>query len=372
MDLLPEMLATHLNRSRVSAVLLRPPLIPRLSRFGGNGRWLTSDRIINRFWDYPRWLRARTSTSDVFHVIDHSYAHLARALPAGRVVVTCHDTDAFRPLVFDTDRGSKLPLFLVRRILDGLQRAAIIACVSETTRSELVEWGLVPRDRTEVVLNGVHECFSPHPDVASDRVAASLIGPAEHVDLLHVGSTISRKRIDLLLRVLKEVSAVVPSVRLLRVGGSLSAAQQRMACELDVERRIVTLPFITREVLAAVYRRAALVLLPSEREGFGLPLIEAMASGTPVVATALPVLREVGGPAACYAPLGDVAAWRETVTSLLAERAADDEAWQARRARCVRHSAVFSWTRYATGMEALYARLSGVPCAEGASAVAHR
>ena len=64
---------------------------------------------------------------------------------------------------------------------------------------------------------------------------------------------------------------------------------------LGLGHNIRVLPFVDRPVLAALYRRASLVLLPSEREGFGLPLVEAMACGISVVASDLPVLREVGG-----------------------------------------------------------------------------
>ena len=66
------------------------------------------------------------------------------------------------------------------------------------------------------------------------------------------------------------------------------------------------MPLLDRDELADLYRRAALVLLPSDREGFGLPVVEAMACGTPVVASDIPALREIGGDAAAYCAPGDV------------------------------------------------------------------
>ena len=174
---------------------------------GVNGRPLTIDRIINRFYDYPRWLTAETVRADVFHLVDHSYAHLVSALPRGRVVVTCHDTDAFRGLLGDGVSESRLPRRLARRVLDGLRAADIVACVSETTRRELVTLGLVPADRTEVVVNGVHPACSPRPDAAADRAAAAMLGPVRGPELLHVGSTIARKRIDVLLKVFHAIAA---------------------------------------------------------------------------------------------------------------------------------------------------------------------
>jgi glycosyltransferase involved in cell wall biosynthesis len=183
-----------------------------------------------------------------------------------------------------------------------------------------------------------------------------LLGPGPSLDLLHVGSTIPRKRIDVVLRTLALVRVAHPEARLVRVGGVLTASQAGLARELGVADAILTLPFIDRRTLAAVYRRAALVLLPSEREGFGLPLIEALACGTPVVATALPVLQEVGADAATYAPLGDARAWCGAVVELLRERTGNPEAWIARRTRGLARAGAFSWSAYASRMTAIYER----------------
>ena len=117
---------------------------------------------------------------------------------------------------------------------------------------------------------------------------------------------------------------------------------------------IVFLPVIDRRVLAAVYRRAALVLQPSEAEGFGLPVAEAMACGTPVVASDLPVLREVGGDAAEYCPVGAVDVWAEAVLSLLAERRDQPKAWEMRRQRALARSRRFSWTAHVHDLIEMY------------------
>jgi glycosyltransferase involved in cell wall biosynthesis len=368
MDLVAEMLLVHVGESdrSIEPVLLRPGLRSRVGRLiGANGRPPTIDRIINRFYDYPRWLRMQTDRADVFHLLDHSYAHLVNSLPRGRVVVTCHDTDAFRRLFNDGAGESRLPRRFVRRILDGLRRADMVACVSETTRRELVTLGLVPVGRTEVVVNGVHPTCSPLADPTADQAAARLLGPVAGPELLHVGSTISRKRIDVLLKVFQAVAATRLDARLLRVGGPFTRGQTRLASELGIADRIIVLPFLDRPVLAAVYRRAALVLQPSEREGFGLPLIEAMACGTPVVASDIDVLREVGGEAVSYAPVGDIETWSRLIGGLLDERASHSAAWMGRRTLALARASQFSWTNYARQMEALYARLPGVQTLNG-------
>jgi glycosyltransferase involved in cell wall biosynthesis len=120
---------------------------------------------------------------------------------------------------------------------------------------------------------------------------------------------------------------------------------------------ILTLPFLDRATLAAVYRRSALVLLPSDREGFGLPVLEALACGTPVVASDIEALREVGGDAVTYCPVGDVACWRASILELLQARRRPAE-WAARRDAGIARAAAFSWSRYTREIAALYRRLA--------------
>jgi glycosyltransferase involved in cell wall biosynthesis len=128
---------------------------------------------------------------------------------------------------------------------------------------------------------------------------------------------------------------------------------------LQLSESILTLPFLDREVLAAVYRRAALVLHPSDAEGFGMPLLEAMGSGTPVVASDLQVLREIGGEAAIFCPVADVSTWQDTIAELLAERNSDPQRWAARQAAGLARAAEFSWAEYARKMVPIYQALSG-------------
>jgi glycosyltransferase involved in cell wall biosynthesis len=117
------------------------------------------------------------------------------------------------------------------------------------------------------------------------------------------------------------------------------------------------LPLLPREVVAAVYRRATILLLPSEREGFGLPVVEAMASGTPVVASDLGVLRELGGNAVEYCPVGDVASWAETSVRLIRESKNLQAVWDRRRGSGVERASQYSWTECARHMVELYDRM---------------
>jgi glycosyltransferase involved in cell wall biosynthesis len=369
MDLVAERLIETFRRDfagEIEGVALRPAMRRRFTRLPGaaaHPRARILDRLANRHFDYPRWLSRHRDGFDVFHVVDHSYAQLVNALPADRTVVTCHDMDAFRCVLFpEQEHRSAAYRVLARRTIAGLRRAARVACDSAAVRDELLASGLVDPARLRVIRNGVDDLFSPDPDAEADARAQDLLGDrAATIDVLHVGSVIPRKRIDVLLRAFAVMLRAEPRARLVRVGGALTVDQVRQAEQLGIEARLVSLPFVDTRLLAAVYRRAAVCLLPSDREGFGFPVLEALACGVPVVAADLPALRETGGEAAVYCPTGNADAFAEAALRAIASTRGPDtdpaSLLQQRHDR-VQHARRFSWHAYAAAVNTLYRKLA--------------
>jgi glycosyltransferase involved in cell wall biosynthesis len=362
MDLVADMLLAHLpavSWGSIAAIRLCPPMARRWTRVPLIGRTsgaALADRLVGRVWAYPRWLAPQAGDFDLFHIVDHSYAHLVRVLPASRTVISCHDLDAVRGALPGSRERYRPRTLLAGPILDGLALAARVVCVSEATRDELLAHRLCAADRVSVVPDGVDATCSPRPDPRADRYVDELLGPAsrDEIDLLHVGSTVGRKRIDTLLEVVARLRKQIPEVRLIRVGGEFTRLQRALAGKLGLGDGVTVLPFVERAVLAALYRRASLVLLPSEREGFGLPVVEAMACGTPVVASDLPVLHEVGGAAVSYCPVGAVPRWADCVSELISEKRTQPDRWEGRRQAAITRAARFSWSAYAAGVARLY------------------
>jgi len=323
MNLCAEMLldyARTAENTHVSAVRICPPFRRRLSALPGFGRRKlakNADRFLNRHLYFPRHLRGCREHFDFFHICDHSYSQLALELPGERTGIFCHDVDAFRSLV--EPHHEPRPAWyrwMMNRVLHGFHQAAVVFYTTSVVRDEILRLGLVTDDKLVHAPLGHAAEFTADPkaDSAADRILAGLRG---RPFLLHVGTCIPRKRVDFLLRVFATVRMRLPNLRLVKVGGTWSADQIALIRLFGIENSISHVQKVPRSTLAVLYRRAALVMLPSDAEGFGLPVVEALACGAPLMVSDIPVLREVGGGAALYAPLLDLDYWCERVTQVL-------------------------------------------------------
>jgi len=358
MDLCGDMLLDHLPRSgplAVEAARLCPPFRRVATRLPSVGRWhaaFNADRLLNRFILFPRYARQAVRQFDLFHVADHTYAQLVHALPAGRTGVYCHDLDAFRCL-FDTVANPRPRWFraMSQRILTGLRQAAVVFHNTAAVGEEIKRAGLINPDRLVHAPLGVAPEFAPGATQPSVELPwLPEVGGQPWV--LHVGSCIARKRIDVLLDVVAAVRETVPDLRLVKVGGEWTADHRQQIARLGLAGAITHVYGLTRVELAEVYRRAPVVLIPSGAEGFGLPVIEALACGAAVVASDIPALREAGGPSAVFVPVGDVGAWSDAVAKLLADPAAAPS-----RAGRLAWAGRFTWTAHAEIIARTYHRL---------------
>ena len=146
----------------------------------------------------------------------------------------------------------------------------------------------------------------------------------------------------------------MPELTLVKVGGEWSQSQKEQIMALNIGESIVHLTQLTNRTIAALYQKSALVLMTSEAEGFGLPVIEALACGSIVMASDIPVLREVGGDAVIYCPLGDIEAWvaQSLAAIITPERFAPLDCRLAR-------AACYSWDNHAYTVVNAYLKLAG-------------
>jgi glycosyltransferase involved in cell wall biosynthesis len=366
MQLCAEMLFQTLqseHHQQLTPTAIQPKLrrtlsaLPWLKR---NKQSVNLDRALNRYYFYPAYLDRHIRDFDVFHVTDHSYAHVARNLPRDRTVVTCHDLDAFQSILHpEEQRRSKIFRELFKRTFDAMVRASCIICPSQATKDELLNNRIVCGDKIHVVPNGIdREFFVTSNRAAEEKVTAYLPRHLNKTYLLHVGSNVPRKNIEFLLHLFARIRSRWPDLHLVRVGDDFTRQQSEQIQDLNLAGAITKLPWLTTAELSATYRLVAMTLQPSLREGFGLPVAEALASGTAVVASDIPALREVGGAAAFFCRPGDLSAWTETtlhVLDLLSDLESNLRIKSANRW----HASRFSWSSHARETANIYRRMIG-------------
>lgn len=255
---------------RLAAVTRRPDLVPEDVEAV---ELRTGSQELRMAWTLPRLLRRLGA--DLSHT---QYAVPLRApCPC---VVTVHDLSFARAPEL---MGWKDRLVFGRVVPRSVRRAACVLTVSERSRHDLVELYGVPGDRIVVTPNGVDPAF--HPPGPGELV------PADYV--LSVGAIQRRK--NQLAALAAAQAAGLPC----RVAGPAKDAS--LADELR-RRGALLEGYVDVDRLAELYRGAACLVQSSRYEGFGLPVLEAMACGTPVVAVPEPALQEVAGEAAVLVP----------------------------------------------------------------------
>ena len=281
---------------RLAAVTRHPELVPDgIEPFELRAR----HQIVRMSLQLPRLLRR----------LRPRVAHFQHALPlglSGLSVVTVHD------LSFERDpglMGLRDRLVFQAAVPRSARRASRVIVVSEQTKRDLIEHSGVPAERIVVVPNGVGEPFGPDGPHANGKPYALVVGSLE-------------PRKDPLTAV--EGFALLGSDELRLVfagpdrgdGVAARAAAERRGLAGRVEFK----GHVSGEELAALYRGAACLVFPSRDEGFGLPLLEAMASGTPVVATRAGALPEIAGEAAILVEPGNPVELAGGIERALADR----------------------------------------------------
>src|SRR5579872_949996 len=228
---------------------------------------------------------------------------IPRALPC-RYVMTVHDMlDHMSRSREQNGFWRSLHFQLTKRVLSG---AARIFAVSNFTRNEIEKWFEIPPDRIEVVYNAIDERFLHGHATEADRDLIARRYQVTYPFLLYAGRVSAHKNV---VRMIEAFSALktelereqaYPDLKLIIIGDDLSGNPdlRRTVVRSGVQNDVRFLGFVPIDVLRIFYDEAKIFVFPSLYEGFGLPPLEAMAHGTPVVTSNVSSLPEVVGNAA--------------------------------------------------------------------------
>ena len=286
--------------------------------------------------------------------IVHSMTYCAPRLRRRRLVVTIYD------LTFVTHPEYHLPAN-VEHCLTGtrraIERADALVTISEASRHDLLEHFKVDDDRIVVTHLAADPAVTRVTDALRREAVRRRYGLPERF-VLFLGALEPRKN---LVRLLEAFAALAPPVRqefALVVAGAqgwLNHDVRERIEKLGVQDRVHLVGYVAPQDLAALYSLATVLAYPSLSEGFGLPVLEAMACGTPVLTSNAPALREVAGDAALLVPPSDVDAIASGLTRLLEDAPLRAEL----QARGARRAPLFSWDRCARETLAVYRRVAG-------------
>jgi glycosyltransferase involved in cell wall biosynthesis len=275
---------------------------------------------IDERWLYRLWYRLRlplpvqllTGSLDLFHSPDFVLPPVSGGIPT---IVTVHDLsflhypDTFPPKLVD---------YLQRVVPWSIGRSTHVLADSVATRDDLVNLWHVPENKISVLYCGVHEQFQPITDSEKITTVRAKYNLGESPYILSVGTVQPRKNYKMLIQAFKPVAEKMPHH--LIIGGGKGWLYDGMLAEIErlgLNGRVHFIGFVDDEDLPTLYSAAALFVLPSLYEGFGIPLLEAMACGVPIISSNASSLPEVVGETAVLLSPLRPNAWTAAMLQLL-------------------------------------------------------
>jgi glycosyltransferase involved in cell wall biosynthesis len=284
----------------------------------------------------------------------HAPAYTAPFWSAVPVVLTIHDVSYARHPAWFPYRQDALRRAFYRRCALG---ATIVITDSEFSASEIQAAYGIDRHRIVVVPLGVDGSFQTIGGAGPSPLPAGVSGPY----VLHVGDLHERRNLPMVVAAVLEARRHGPlsALRLVLAGVDRGVGDEvaAVAARAGMPDALVRLGSVEEEALRALYRSALALVYPSRYEGFGLPLLEAMACGTPVLASRAASIPEVVGDAGLLLNPHDSAEWTEAIVRI----AGDETLRGTLRASGLARAATFTWSRTARQTLEVYRRVVGSP-----------
>jgi len=293
-----------------------------------------------------RLSRLIRSQDDIVHLPNQNFARFALFIK-NPYIVTVHDLIRFSLGFAQETITEKI---LLKLDIRGIKRASYIIAVSKHTKNDLIQYLKIPDGRISVIYNGIdHSIFKPYTVKLLDKPY-----------ILYVGSERSRKNLSRLFEAFAKLKGEFPELKLVKVGISGRSKEyrketMRMLNSLGLTGDVIFVEYITELDLAYYYSSAALLAFPSLYEGFGFPLLEAMACGCPVVTSNTSSLPEIVGEAGITVNPYDTDSLAQAMRQVLTDNKLRDDMVRKGLEQAKR----FSWEKAARETLEVYNKVAG-------------
>jgi len=248
------------------------------------------DRAAKRFFLFPCRIKRKIKKDNITHLTSEDFAYLLNFIKFKKVIVTCHD---LIPWVYEKNRHS---LFLKLNIR-GLKKADRIITVSKFSKEDIIKHLGYPGDKIDVITDALdHNHYYPK---RNKKILGKYDISEGKKIILYVGSEQKRQNIPFLIKSFSELKKRMPNLKLVKVGNPQQPGGRenilKLIKKLGIEKEVIFTGFVGEKELAEWYNAADLFVYPCLYAGFGLPPLEAMACGTPVITSNSTSLPEVVG-----------------------------------------------------------------------------
>lgn len=254
-------------------------------------------------------------------------------------IVFCHD------IIHRAYPGSKKYWLPSKLLYSGLKKAEFIIAASESTKRDLIRYYSIPEKRISVVYEGInHKKFKPENN-SSLNIYRKYKLSSRHKYVFHLSSEISRKNVDGLVKAFKQLKTryKLTNLKLLKAGSPQYQKDRRRLLKLikrlDLQEEVIFLDHVSEEDLPGLYNIAELFVFPSFYEGFGLPLLEAMACETPIITSNTSSLPEIVGNAGILVSSEDI----DSIARAMGEVLTNERLREDMISKGLKRAGMFSW-----------------------------
>jgi len=280
---------------------------------------------------YPLLIKLKVKKGNIKHITSQNLAYILKFIKLDKCIITCYD---LIPLVYEKGFSSDINL-------NGLKRADRIITISEFSKNEIIKYVGYPKDKIDVVYPAVdHKIYTKS---RGKKILKNLNIPPDSRIILYVGSEQPRQNVPNVIKAFSKLKKQISDIKLVKIGRpQFYGAREEilgLVDDLNLTKDVFFIDYVSEEDLPRWYNAADVLVYPCEYAGFGLPPLEAMACGTPVITSNTTSLPEVVGDAGIMIDPHDV----DLIADMMYKVLTDSELSEELSKKGIERSKRFNW-----------------------------